>query len=96
MQFASGDTDAALAALKLPNLAAEYASLYAAKGRFAEAADTLVRGPNIFLPGTVEAAAKLLRAAPAPVAAPQRLPRLGLLEFAYLYTGTSSSGAELL
>jgi len=85
--FASGNNDAALAALKLPNLAQNYAIAYAAQGRYEEAAETLLRGPNVMLPDRVQAAAKLLREAPRMSSSPQILPRLGFLEFAYMHVG---------
>jgi hypothetical protein len=62
--------------------------LLAAEGRYEEAAEVVSTIPEgTFLPGTVEEAARLLRMAPTKVAAPESLPRLGLLDFVYLYVG---------
>ena len=47
-------------------------------------------------PGILEEAARLLRSAPASVAAPQNLPRFGILEFVYVYIGAPSRALELL
>ena len=64
------------------------ARIYAAAGRFGEAADNLrqIHSDN-FPPAMVEDAARLLRAAPAATTSTRSLPRLGELGFVYLYTG---------
>jgi tetratricopeptide (TPR) repeat protein len=68
---------------------------YAALGRFGDAANTLSEiPPQAFLPGTVTEAVRLLRSAPAAAAAPQRLPRLGILEFVYLHVGAANRVLE--
>jgi TolB-like protein len=86
----NGQNDAAIAMVKAlpPNPvfgAYILAEIYAAAGRYGEAADALQMAP--FLPGIVETAARLLRTAPAKAAGPQGLPRLGVLGFVYLYIG---------
>jgi TolB-like protein len=66
------------------------AQAYAAQGRYAEAADTLLAIPEPSLVGRpmIEAAAQLLRTAPARVATPESLPALdGQLSFVYGYVG---------
>ena len=64
------------------------ARIYAAAGRFGEAADTVqqIHSEN-FAPAMVEDAARLLRAAPAATISSRSLPRVGELGFIYLYTG---------
>jgi hypothetical protein len=49
---------------------------------------------GVFSPGTVDNAVRLLRTAPTAAAAPQTLPRLGLLEFVYLHVGAQSRVLE--
>ena len=62
---------------------------YAAEGRFAEAADTLLLITGNQVPRkTVEDAARLLRAAPAKAVGP--FPDLGILNFVYPYVGAPS------
>src|SRR5262249_19781262 len=66
------------------------ARAYAAVGRYAEAADTLllIRGENIVSRRSIEAAALLLRSAPMKTAGPETLPALqGELNFVYAYVG---------
>jgi TolB-like protein len=65
------------------------AAAYAAEGRFADAADTLLAiTGNRVSRGMVEDAAQLLRSAPARVSAPDRLPALDAgLNFVYVYVG---------
>ncbi len=91
----SGESEAALAIFKaLPvdfgNRASELARTYAAMGRYDEAADALLTAPEgVYRPGEAQAAARLLRLAPATVA-PQDLPDLPpQLAFAYLAVGAS-------
>jgi TolB-like protein len=82
----------------LPRVAARAVFLpevYAASGRYSEAADAMLAMPSgTFLPGTVEAAANLLRMAPTVVASPQMLPRLGALAYVYLYVGATERALE--
>jgi len=62
--------------------------VYAAKGRYGEAADALLSAPSPFASSAiVEEAARLLRAAPSTVTGMQTLPDLGYLGYAYLYAG---------
>jgi len=69
--------------------------IYAAMGRYNEAADALLAmNSGLILRGMVEEAARLLRTAPAKAASPQTLPRLGVLEFVYLYIGASNRVLE--
>ena len=65
---------------KLPSTTAAVLRLNLRRtGRYSEAADALLTIPaGSYLPGTVEAAARLLRTAPAVTASPQTLPRLGI------------------
>jgi TolB-like protein/Flp pilus assembly protein TadD len=71
-----------------PLLVNNLAVIYAKLGRYGQAADLLLSTPpGTFLPGTVEAAARQLRSAPATAAAPQSLPQLGAASFVYLYGG---------
>ena len=96
----NGQNDAAIAMLKAlpPNAAIpaySLAEIYAAAGRYGEAADAILMTPSgFYLPGIVETAARLLRTAPAPAAAPQSLPRLGQLSFVYLYVGAPGRALE--
>jgi hypothetical protein len=62
--------------------------IYADAGHYNEAADALLPiSSALFLPGTVEAAVRLLRTAPVKVTSSEALPRLGVLGFVYLYVG---------
>ena len=92
----SGQTDAAITMLKdLPFSLPDLARIYAALGRYNEAADSLLAmTPGLFRPGLVEEAARLLRTAPAMVASPQSLPRFGALAFVYLHIGASNRVLE--
>jgi TolB-like protein/DNA-binding SARP family transcriptional activator len=64
------------------------AEAYAIKGRFADAADTLLRITTEIDPRSVENAARLLRSAPGKTDQPAKLPALvGELGFVYAYTG---------
>jgi TolB-like protein/DNA-binding winged helix-turn-helix (wHTH) protein len=89
--WASGQTDAAITIFQAMNpidrgplLAGVYASL----GRYSAAVNELAsRNPNS---GT----ASVLRMAPAKAATPERLPRLDLTAFAYLYVGASDRFLE--
>jgi len=72
-----------------------HSRIYAAAGRYSEAADVLLDIPaGILLSGVVEEAARLLRTAPATSASAQTLPRLGYLEFVYLYIGAPERALE--
>jgi hypothetical protein len=81
-----GQTDAAFELSKgLPaNAGGVLARIHAAQGRYNDAADALLTGANA---SATSEAARLLRSAPTHVAAPQALPRLGGLDFVYLYIG---------
>jgi TolB-like protein len=89
----NGQTDAAITMLR--NLPVDYATrgpylaqVYAASGRFAEAAETLSQTPSAaFHGGLIDSAVRLLRMAPKKVDAPQEIPHLGLLGFVHLYVG---------
>jgi tetratricopeptide (TPR) repeat protein len=95
-----GQNDAAIAILNaLPpdanNRVTYLAMIYASMGRYGEAADMLEKAP----PGngavaTLKDAARLLRTAPSHVAAPQSLPRLGALDWVYLYVGAPERALE--
>ncbi len=91
MLIADGQLDAAIAAVKGDTGAGANlwrAEAFAAQGRFREAADTLalVKGPDEKTTAMVSAGARLLRAAPEPVAANDR-PELGTLDWIYVYRG---------
>jgi len=96
-----GQTDAAIAIDKDyvgrigSGSALDLARMYAAIGRYAEAADVLSRYPQRAAnPDTVVAAAALLRTAPAKAPAPQSLPRLGNMGFIYLHVGAPERALE--
>jgi TolB-like protein len=94
----NGQNDAAIDMLQGLDYGARgshLAMIYAAIGRYGEAADAVLGGPTgTFLPGMVETAARLLRAAPARATSPQTLPRLGQLGFVYLYVGAPERSLE--
>jgi adenylate cyclase len=89
--WVSGQTDAAIALNKSPpgGGGIALAAFYASQGRYAEAADVMqsVRGGDPVFSGQREAAARLLRTAPAAAASPKTLPRFGALGWVYLYVG---------
>jgi TolB-like protein/DNA-binding SARP family transcriptional activator len=91
--WVNGQTDAAIAILKeqsLPNPRIDLATIYAAQGRYNEAADVLVNIPPAPArppPETVAGAARLLRTAPTAAVSPQSLAPLGPLAFVYLHVG---------
>ena len=97
MLWVDGQQDALNARLRarpgnsLGARAAFFARMYAAQGRYAEAADAVKTAPRDRHPdGAVEAAERLLRAAPNSTAAgsAQSLPQLGLdLDFVYVRVG---------
>src|SRR3977135_1055915 len=89
--WVSGQDDAAITMLRaLPEDTRAFylARIYAAAGRFGQAADNMqaIRGDN-FPAAMVEDAARLLRAAPTAATSPRSLPRLGELGFVYLNVG---------
>jgi TolB-like protein len=96
----NGQNDAAIVILRAlsqdsANRALYLASIHAAAGRYSEAADVLLTTPSMtYLPGTVDEAGRLLRAAPASAASQQSLPHLGLLGFIYLYVGAPNRVLE--
>lgn len=89
----NGRTDAAITILKA--LPADYATrgrflaqVYAAAGRFREAAEALMTTPaDAFAPALVNEAIRLLRLAPSDVRSPQSVPYLGQLGFVHVYIG---------
>ncbi|HUE66375.1 MAG TPA: TIR domain-containing protein [Rhizomicrobium sp.] len=94
----TGQYDAAVAIyMKLGNAYVDLAQVYAAQGRFQEAADQLLRVPTGTFPaGMVESASRLLRSAPMQVPSPQDLPALTPpLQFVYLYVGASSRAIHI-
>jgi TolB-like protein/tetratricopeptide (TPR) repeat protein len=98
----NGQTDAAIAILKDSplagnNITAYLAMMYASAGRYGEAADALLSIPSgTYPPGTVETAARILRAAPTTAASPQDLPPLSRLGSVYLYVGAPNRVLEYL
>jgi hypothetical protein len=95
----NGQTDAGVAMLKaLPSdfpTASYLAVIYAAEGRYRDAADILAETPSgALLQGTVEDAIRLLRIAPKPNGSPQSLPRLGILGFVYFHVGAPERTLE--
>jgi TolB-like protein/DNA-binding winged helix-turn-helix (wHTH) protein len=93
-----GQYDAAVAIyMKLGNADVDLATVYAAQGRFQEAADQLLRVPTGTFPvGMVESASRLLRSAPVQVPSPEDLPALTPpLQFVYLYVGGSSRAIHI-
>jgi adenylate cyclase len=74
--------------------AREIASIYAAMGRYKEAANAVLNAPRErSLPGTVEIAARLLSTAPNP-APPQGIPYLREFSFVFLYVGLPERALE--
>jgi TolB-like protein/Tfp pilus assembly protein PilF len=93
----NGKYDLAIAMLKsLPHAWAQLAQVYAAAGRFKEAADTVLEiPPGRYSAGIAESAARLLRALPAQATSPQDLPAFPPnLNFVYLYAGPGSRALE--
>ena len=93
LMVANGQIDASIAILE-PDLSSGVrrnvflAEAYAAKGRFADAADTLLRITTEIDRRSVEDAARLLRSAPSKSDAPEKLPALvAELGFVYAYIG---------
>ena len=86
----AGDTAKAVAMLQpfRPGRTLELALVLASAGRYQEAAAALREMPASNYPaGMLEAAAKILDAAPAKAADPAALPRVGNLSFAYMHVG---------
>jgi TolB-like protein len=86
----AGDTDKAIAMLApfRPGRTLELALVLAGAGRYAEAAAAIREMPaSNYPPGMTEAAAKILESAPAKAVAPEALPRIGNMSFAYLHVG---------
>ncbi|HYK78706.1 MAG TPA: hypothetical protein VEU95_03720 [Micropepsaceae bacterium] len=98
--WVDGQNDAALVVLNAsppdaPNRVTDIAMIYASMGRYSEAADMLEKAP----PGNntaeiVKEAARLLRMAPASAPIPSNLPRLGTLDWVYLYAGAPERAIE--
>jgi len=88
--------DAIMVAKALPpgNFTTNLATIYAGSDRYSEAAAVLAETPSDIAPATREQAASLLRAAPAPAASPQSLPRLGMLGFVYLHVGAATRALD--
>ncbi len=92
--WVDGQNEAAIAILNAlppdaPGRVNDLAMIYASMGRYSEAADMLEKAPTGNAgPAVLKEAARLLRAAPAKVAAVDTLPRLGVrLDWVYLYGG---------
>jgi TolB-like protein/Flp pilus assembly protein TadD len=93
----NGQYAAAIAMLKnLPNAWVQLAQVYAAMGRFQDAADSMLKiTPGRYPAGLAESVARLLRALPAQAGSPQDLPALPpSLNFVYLYVGPASRALE--
>ena len=71
---------------------AALARLYAAKGRFQEAADVLSQYPPNLPPQTLADILRLLRSGPAKLSSPETLPDLGRFSWVYLYLGGQPEG----
>jgi adenylate cyclase len=85
-----GATEKAVAMLQpfRPGRTLELALVQGAAGRYREAAAAIREMPATnYPPGMTEAAAKILESAPAKSAAPDTLPRIGNLSFAYMHVG---------
>jgi len=85
-----GATEKAVAMLQpfRPGRTLELALVQASAGRYREAAAAIREMPATnYPPGMMEAAAKILESAPAKSAAPDTLPRIGNLSFAYMHVG---------
>jgi tetratricopeptide (TPR) repeat protein len=98
--WVDGQNDAALAILNAlppdaPNRVTDIAMIYASMGRYSEAADMLEKAPpGNNTPEIVKEAARLLRMAPASAPIPSSLPRLGTLDWVYLYAGAAERAIE--
>lgn len=91
------DSEAIAMAENVPTEARSYtlSRMLASMGRYEEAAEIVQSSPEgMYLPGTTNEAARLLRIAPTAVPSPDSLPNLGLLAFAYLYAGAPERALE--
>src|SRR5215475_8529608 len=94
----AGDTEKAIAMLQpfRPGRTLELAIVLAAAGRYQEAAAAIREMPaSNYPPGMTEAAAKILESAPTKAAAPESLPRIGNMSFAYRHVGAPERVLEL-
>ncbi len=91
--FASGQTEAALRLSEAGGIRPAY--IYAALGRYGDAADSISAQARRCCGGDAEAAARLLRTAPA-ASAQGDLPYLGRMSFAYLYVGLPARAIDEL
>jgi tetratricopeptide (TPR) repeat protein len=91
IMWVGGQTDEAVDLLqRVPEgfAAIRLAHIYGTQGRYTEAADLVLSRSTTYLPGVADAAARVLRTAPAVASSPERLPRLGeYLDFVYLAVG---------
>jgi adenylate cyclase len=90
IHWLAGDTEKAIAMLQpfRPGRMLELAIVLAAAGRYQEAAAAIREMPATnYPPGMTEAAARILESAPAKAAAPESLPRIGNMSFAYRHVG---------
>lgn len=90
IHWLDGATDKAVTMLQpfRPGRTLELALVEASAGRYRQAAAAIREMPASNYPaGMTEAAAKILESAPAQAAAPDTLPRIGNLSFAYLHVG---------
>jgi TolB-like protein/DNA-binding SARP family transcriptional activator len=96
--WVNGQTDDAIAISESePLFHRAYSSprLLATAGRYEEAAHLIeTNASGMFMPGVVEAAARLIRSAPAQVADPAALPRLGWFNFVYMHVGAPERALE--
>jgi TolB-like protein len=106
--WVNGQNEAAIAILKdfpagesaagSPGGRFEIARIYAAAGRYSEAADLLLELSTLNLrpelAATAKDAARILRTAPAKAPSPQDLPRLRSAGFVYLYIGAATRALE--
>jgi tetratricopeptide (TPR) repeat protein len=95
----TGQDDAAIALYNHDPLGGiteiQLARIYAAMGRYADAAASLQGvNANAYPAGVVAEALRLLRIAPTKVASPESLPRLGILGFVYLHVGAPERALE--
>jgi TolB-like protein len=97
-----GRNDEAIKTLEVKGPTPVLAYAYAAAGRYAEAADTLIATTpwplsNVDFRRPLDDGARLMRSAPAKVSAPDALPTLGPdVDFVYLYIGAESRSLEFV
>jgi TolB-like protein len=97
-----GRNDEVIKTLEAKSPTPVLAYAYAAAGRYAEAADTLMASTpyprqNIDFRQPLDDGARLIRSAPAKVSAPDTLPTLGPdVDFVYLYIGAESRSLEFV